>query len=82
VGARGPYYDDERRAESVRRIALEAAAQVAPLAADARDLRLAELVVQVRSVAVDLVRAVELAGGAEPHAGAPHRRAADRLGLS
>jgi uncharacterized membrane protein YgaE (UPF0421/DUF939 family) len=56
-------YDDDRREESVRRTALDAAAQIGHLAEDARDLRLAELVVQVRSVAVDLVRAVELAGG-------------------
>ena len=69
------YYDDERRDAAVRRIALEAAAQVAPLAEDARDLRLAEMVVQVRSVAVDLVRAVELAGGAEP----PPERPTDEL---
>jgi uncharacterized membrane protein YgaE (UPF0421/DUF939 family) len=69
------YYDDERRADSVRKLALEAAAKVAPLAGDARDLRLAELVVQVRSVAVDLVRTVDLAGGAEP----PPERPTDEL---
>jgi uncharacterized membrane protein YgaE (UPF0421/DUF939 family) len=69
------FYDDDRREGSVRRIALDAAGQVAPIAEDARDLRLAELVVQVRSVAVDLVRAVELAGGAEP----PPERPTDEL---
>jgi len=58
-------YDDERRVERVREIALGAAAQASQLAQDARDLRLAELVVQVRSVAVDLVRAAEQAAGAE-----------------
>jgi hypothetical protein len=69
------YYDDERRDAAVRRIAVAAAAEVGPLAEDARDLRLAELVVQVRSVAVDLVRAVDLAGGAEP----PPERPTDEL---
>jgi uncharacterized membrane protein YgaE (UPF0421/DUF939 family) len=57
-------YDDDRREAEVRRVALAAAGHVAPLAEDARDLRLAEIVVQVRSVAVDLVRAVDLASGA------------------
>ena len=33
-------YDDDRREDAVRRVALDAAAQVAPLAEDARDLRL------------------------------------------
>jgi uncharacterized membrane protein YgaE (UPF0421/DUF939 family) len=69
------FYDDDRREASVRRIALEAAGNAAPLAEDARDLRLAELVVQVRSISVDLVRAVELAGGAEP----PPERPTDEL---
>jgi uncharacterized membrane protein YccC len=58
-------YDDERRYEHVRSIALGAAAKASALADDARDLRLAELVVQVRSVAVDLVRAAEQAAGAD-----------------
>jgi uncharacterized membrane protein YgaE (UPF0421/DUF939 family) len=58
-------YDDERRVERVRTIALGAAAQASGLAEDARDLRLAELVVQVRSVAVDIVRAAEQAAGAD-----------------
>ena len=52
-------YDDERRVEPVRRLALEAATTASTLAEDARDLRLAELVVQVRSVAVDLIRAAD-----------------------
>jgi uncharacterized membrane protein YgaE (UPF0421/DUF939 family) len=69
------YYDDERRDAAVRRIALDAANQVGALTEDARDLRLAELVVQVRSVAVDIVRAVDLAGGAEP----PPERPTDEL---
>jgi len=58
-------YDDERRHERVRTIALGAAATASGLAEDARDLRLAELVVQVRSVAVDLLRAAEQASGAQ-----------------
>src|SRR4051794_5865906 len=58
-------YDDERRVEPVRSLALGAVTQASSLAADARDLRLAELVVQVRSVAVDLVRAADQVSGAE-----------------
>ena len=46
-------------------LALDAATQASGLAEDARDLRLAELVVQVRSVAVDLVRAADQVSGAE-----------------
>ena len=53
-------YDDDRREAAVRRVALGAAGGVAEL----HDLRLAEIVSQVRSVAVDLVRAADLAGGA------------------
>jgi uncharacterized membrane protein YgaE (UPF0421/DUF939 family) len=68
-------YDDDRRDEQVRRVALGAAGEVGSLAADARDLRLAELVVQVRSIAVDLVRAVDLASGAAP----PPERPTDEL---
>jgi hypothetical protein len=58
-------YDDERRVEPVRRLALEAATTASSLAEDARDLRLAELVVQVRSVAVDLIRAADRVSGNE-----------------
>ncbi len=59
-------YDDERRVEQVAHAgAREAAATASELAEDARDLRLAELVVQVRSVAVDLVRAAERVSGME-----------------
>jgi uncharacterized membrane protein YgaE (UPF0421/DUF939 family) len=58
-------YDDERRVEQVRTLALGAATQASGLAEDARDLRLAELLVQVRSVAVDLVRAAERISGAD-----------------
>lgn len=58
-------YDDERRVEQVRTLALAAAARASELAEDARDLRLAELVAQVRSVAVDLVRAAERVSGME-----------------
>ena len=69
------YYDDDRREDEVRRIALDAAAHVGPLAEDPRDLRLAEMVVQVRSMAVDLVRAVDLASGIAP----PPERPTDEL---
>ena len=58
-------YDDERRVERVRSLALGASTQASGLAEDARDLRLAELVVQVRSVGVDLVRAAERVSGVE-----------------
>ena len=58
-------YDDERRVEQVRRLALAAAAKASGLAEDARDLRLSEVVAPVRSVAVDLVRAAERVSGVE-----------------
>jgi uncharacterized membrane protein YgaE (UPF0421/DUF939 family) len=58
-------YDDERRVEQVRKLALGAATQASGLAEDARDLRLAEVVAPVRSVAVDLVRAAERLSGVE-----------------
>jgi uncharacterized membrane protein YgaE (UPF0421/DUF939 family) len=58
-------YDDERRVEQVRKLALGAATQASGLAEDARDLRLAEVVAPVRSVAVDLVRAAERVSGVE-----------------
>jgi uncharacterized membrane protein YgaE (UPF0421/DUF939 family) len=64
VWALAASYDDDRREDEVRRVALAAAGHVAGLAEDARDLRLAEIVVQVRSIAVDIVRAVDLASGA------------------
>ncbi len=56
-------YDDDGREQEVRRKALDAAGRVSDLAADGGDLRLAEIVVQVRSLAVDLVRAADLAAG-------------------
>ena len=64
-------YDDDRRVEQVRELALGRRRDAPPsLAEDARDLRLAEVVAQVRSVAVDLVRArpsaVERRRGARP----------------
>jgi len=58
-------YDDDRRDEDVRRVAREAASRVAQLTEQHMDLGLAEVVVQVRSVAVDLLRAAELASGAD-----------------
>jgi hypothetical protein len=57
-------YDDDRRDEAVRRVAREAAGKVAALAEQRSDPRLAEVVAQVRSVAVDLLRAADLASGA------------------
>ena len=58
-------YDDDRRVEQVRELALGAAATASALAEDARDLRLAEVVAPVRSIAVDLVRAAERVSGVE-----------------
>jgi uncharacterized membrane protein YgaE (UPF0421/DUF939 family) len=58
-------FDDERRVEQVRQLALGAAAKASTLAEDARDLRLADVVAPVRSVAVDLVRAAERLTGVE-----------------
>ena len=58
-------YDDERRVQHVRELALGAATKVSSLAEDARDLRLADVVAPVRSVAVDLVRAAERVSGTE-----------------
>src|SRR5688500_9167941 len=58
-------YDDERRVEAVRRLALEAAGRSSAAADDARDMRVAELVVQLRSISVDLVRAADALAGAE-----------------
>jgi uncharacterized membrane protein YgaE (UPF0421/DUF939 family) len=58
-------YDDERRVEQVRRLALAAATKASGLAEDARDLRLSEVVAPLRSVAVDLVRAAERVSGVE-----------------
>ncbi|MEA2310608.1 MAG: hypothetical protein QOE28_576, partial [Solirubrobacteraceae bacterium] len=56
-------YDDDRRPHAVRDAALGAATRLEAAVETARDVRLAELVAQVRSVAVDLVRAADLAGG-------------------
>ena len=58
-------YDDDRRVEQVRKLALGAATTASSLAEDARDLRLAEVVAPVRSIAVDLVRAAEGVSGVE-----------------
>jgi uncharacterized membrane protein YccC len=69
-------YDDERREPAVRRVALDAAGSVTDLAEEGGDLRLAEIVMQVRSVAVDLVRAGDLAAG---EVDAPPERPTDEL---
>jgi uncharacterized membrane protein YgaE (UPF0421/DUF939 family) len=58
-------YDDERRVEAVRSLAVEAATKASTLAEDARDLRLADVVAPVRSVSVDLARAADAVSGAE-----------------
>lgn len=61
VWALAAAYDDPRRAREVRRLALGAAGQVTRIGSERPELGLAEIVVQVRSIAVDLVRAAELA---------------------
>ncbi len=58
-------YDDDRRDATVGLVAREAAARVSTLAEQRSDPRLSEVVVQVRSVAVDLLRAADLAAGVE-----------------
>jgi Fusaric acid resistance protein-like len=69
-------YDDEGREREVRRMALGAAGSVTDLAEEGRDMRLAEIVMQVRSLAVDLVRAADLAAGAVDE---PPERPTDEL---
>jgi uncharacterized membrane protein YgaE (UPF0421/DUF939 family) len=71
VWALAAAYDDPRRANEVRRIAVAAASGVTELARGRADLGLAEIVVQIRSIAADLVRAADRLGaapdpGAEP----------------
>jgi uncharacterized membrane protein YccC len=69
-------YDDERREPDVRRTAVAAANRVTALAEAAPDMRTAEIVTQVRSVAVDIVRAADLAARAgEP----PPERPTDEM---
>ncbi len=68
-------YDDPRRDDAVRQAARGAASQAAALAEQRHDLRLAEVVVQVRSVAVDLLRAADLVAGDE----SPPERPTDEL---
>lgn len=56
-------YDDPRRTEDVRRLGRSAAARAAGIAERERDAAVVEVAGQVRSTAVDLVRAAELAAG-------------------
>ena len=60
-------YDGAARTDEVRRLALAAAAEAGDVQERERDLPLTEIVGQVRSTAVDLVRAAELVAG-EPTA--------------
>jgi hypothetical protein len=57
-------YDDAARGEEARRLALGAAMRVAQLAEEQQALAITEIAVQVRSTAVDLARASELADDA------------------
>jgi uncharacterized membrane protein YgaE (UPF0421/DUF939 family) len=71
----GAFEEAEREAE-VRRVALGAAGRVTALGERTPDLRMAEVVVQVRSLAIDLVRAAEVAAReSEP----PSERPTDEL---
>jgi Fusaric acid resistance protein-like len=67
VWALAAAYDDPREAAEVRRLAVRAAGRATAVHEHGRDLALTEIVGQVRSTAVDLVRAAELAArGPEP----------------
>jgi uncharacterized membrane protein YgaE (UPF0421/DUF939 family) len=59
-------YDEPHRSETVRRAARRAAGRAAGVAASGAEPALVEIAGQVRSTAVDLVRAAELVAGAAP----------------
>ena len=61
VWALAAAYDDPRRAPEARHLALEAAGRATELGSARPELGLAGIVAQVRAVAVDLVRAADLA---------------------
>lgn len=63
VWALGAAYDDERRVDAARGAAVEAAALAREVFETEPDLALTEIVSQVRSAAVDLMRAAELVDG-------------------
>jgi hypothetical protein len=63
VWALAASYEDPARTEEVRRLCRLAAGQAATVLDHERDLSLTEMVAQVRSVAVDLMRAAELVTG-------------------
>jgi uncharacterized membrane protein YccC len=72
VWALAASYEAPERTAEVRRLALEAADRATGLHAGHADLATSEIIVQVRSTAVDLVRAAELvAGRAGPEEGTP-----------
>lgn len=67
VWALGASYDDPSRADQARRLAVEAAGRATGLLERERDLAVSEVVAQIRSTAVDLLRAAELVAGAPGH---------------
>jgi uncharacterized membrane protein YccC len=71
VWALAAAYDEPGRTEEVRRLALESADLASVLHAGGGHLTLAEVVAQVRSTAVDLVRAAELVAGEAGDDGPP-----------
>jgi hypothetical protein len=62
VWALGAQYEQPERATDLRRLAVDAAARATEIFEREPDLAVTEVVVQVRSIAVDLVRAAELLG--------------------
>jgi hypothetical protein len=59
-------YDEPHRSAAVRQAGRSAAARAAGVAERAREPALVEIAGQVRSTAVDLVRAAELVAGTSP----------------
>jgi uncharacterized membrane protein YgaE (UPF0421/DUF939 family) len=68
VWALAAAYDDPARAETVRQLATRAAARTQELTAHGSPSGPSEIVAQVRSTAVDLMRAAELVAGADERA--------------
>ena len=56
-------YDEPGRTQEVRRLAMQAAELATRVHAPGTELAVSELIVQVRSTAIDLVRAAELVAG-------------------
>ncbi len=63
----GASYDDPAHTDQARQLAVEAASRATALLERDRDLSVSEVVAQIRSTAVDLLRAAELVAGAPAH---------------